>query len=135
MSAVTTQTNGLGDHIAGRRLALGISQAGAAKLAGVSRTSWVAWEKGTAVPEDYNHIKIETVLRWQPGSVAAILAGGQPTPVRPADPLQDPEYLEWRNKFQQLSARYGRDEALRLLESDNSSGQNVDKFSRRHDAG
>jgi transcriptional regulator with XRE-family HTH domain len=118
-----------------QRLAMGLSQSRAAKLASVSRSSWIAWEKDTTTPEDYNHVRIETVLHWGPGSVASVLAGGVPTIRIESDPLKDPDYLAWRAKFQELSARYGRDEALRLLDADESTGQNIDKRSLRRDAG
>lgn len=134
---MTARNHGLGDHMAEQRLRLGLSQSRAAKLAAVSRSSWVAWEKGTATPEDYNFVKIETVLHWQTGSVRAALDGGEPTELtEPAqDPLKDPEYLEWRRQFQELSARYGRDEAIRLLDADDAAGQNVDKRRRGRDTG
>lgn len=62
------------------RLRRQLSQAVAARDAGVHRQTWRAWERNDWVPEEYNHVGIERALRWQPGSVAAILAGGGPTP-------------------------------------------------------
>lgn len=75
----------LGTHMKARRKELGASQSAAAKEAGVSRTSWIAWEKDAARPEDYNHAAIERVLRWAPDSVAAIFDGHQPTPIDTPD--------------------------------------------------
>jgi len=92
---MTARTRGLDGYITDRRRELGLSQSRAASLAGVSRTTWVAWEKGTATPEDYNHVKIERPLEWQPGSVEGILTGGAPTVIpkkdRSPDEISDEE--------------------------------------------
>lgn len=74
-SPVTTT---LGTQIKRRRDELNLSQSAAARNAGVARSTWVAWEKGTSVPESFNHALIERVMRWEPGSIAA---GGEPTPL------------------------------------------------------
>ena len=66
--------------MAERRHELGLSQAAAAKAANVHRNTWTNWEKGTA-PEEFNFAGIERALRWERGSVSAILGGGDPTPI------------------------------------------------------
>lgn len=87
----------LGTHIARRRVELGISQSEAARRAsdlrrklatsdaqrGVGRSTWINWETDKFVPEDFNFALIEGVLRWRAGSVAAVLGGGEPTPLSP----------------------------------------------------
>lgn len=78
----------LGTHIQTRRTALTISQARAARIAHVSRTTWRSWEEG-ATPEDYNFPKIELVCQWEAGSVKAILEGRAPTPLRPQPAASD----------------------------------------------
>lgn len=89
----------LGTHMKRRRAELGISQSEAARRAtdlrhrlaatasddqrGVGRSTWINWENDRFVPEDFNFALIEGVLRWRPGSVAAVLDGGEPTPLPP----------------------------------------------------
>lgn len=82
----------LGTHMIRRREELGLSQSAAARATKIgystqiARTTWVKWEKGEAIPERFNFIRIETVLKWQPGSVASIQAGSEPTPIRDHSP-------------------------------------------------
>lgn len=61
-----------------RRAELGLSMSAAARLAEVHRLTWRAWEKGDSTPEDYNYVKIEKAMEWQPGSVAALIQGRPP---------------------------------------------------------
>lgn len=121
---MTARPRGLDGYIAERRRLLGLSQSRAATLAGASRTSWVAWEKGTATPEDYSYVKIERALEWQPGSVAGILAGGEPTPIPEPEPIPiDPDlerakeaYKVWIRKYPtQAEADAKLDEYIRML--------------------
>jgi transcriptional regulator with XRE-family HTH domain len=74
----------LGGRIEHRRKQLGLSQAAAARRVGVSRTTWRAWEKDGWEPEGFNHARIEEFCDWEPGSVAAVLDGRAPTPLREA---------------------------------------------------
>lgn len=76
----------LGEHMVSRREQLAMSQNKAAKLFGGSRTTWINWEKDVATPERYNYVRIETVLKWEPGSVDAISRGEDPMPVRDHGP-------------------------------------------------
>jgi DNA-binding XRE family transcriptional regulator len=80
----------LPDAIRTRRERLGISQSRAARVAGVSRTTWVNWETGATVPERFNYAKIENPLEWEPGSVEAVL-GGRPPVVRRSEQGPPPE--------------------------------------------
>lgn len=93
---MTTRIQRLGEQMAERRKRLGLSQSAAARAAGVSRTAWVAWENDASRPEDFNHVKIETVLRWRAASVAAALAGRKALagPERP-DLLDETEEAIW----------------------------------------
>jgi hypothetical protein len=60
---------------------LGLSVSKAARDAGISRTTWIAVEAGSRETQSYNYAPIERVLRWEPGSIEAVLAGGEATPV------------------------------------------------------
>ena len=80
-----------------RRLSLNLEWRDLAKAAGVSYETLRALRRaGNAAP--LTKRRVEEALRWKPGSVDAVLAGGQPTPVRP-----EPE------------SRYDRDELNKLL--------------------
>lgn len=63
-----------------RRRELGMSTAQAAETVGVSKGVWLGVERGTRMPAEPLYERIEQVLRWQPGSIRSILAGGTPTP-------------------------------------------------------
>lgn len=73
----------LGGHLVRRRTQLGLSQRRAAPIIGVARGTLRAWEKG-APPEVFNYARIEAFCEWEPGSVAAVLEGRAPTPLRQA---------------------------------------------------
>jgi hypothetical protein len=94
-------TTTLGTHMKRRRNVLGINQSEAARRAtdlrralsgptspAVGRTTWVNWEAGRQIPEEFNDAFIEGVLRWKSGSVRTALAGGEPTPL-PIAPVTD----------------------------------------------
>lgn len=68
----------LGGHLKRCRMQLGLSQHKAARRAGVSRTTWRAWENDERAPEAFNHARIEQFCGWQPGSVEAVLEGRRP---------------------------------------------------------
>jgi transcriptional regulator with XRE-family HTH domain len=70
----------LGTCIRHRREQLRISQAEAARRARVPRSTWIAWEKGI-LPRQVNYGRIEGVLEWQAGSIAAVIAGLPPVPI------------------------------------------------------
>lgn len=80
-SLVTTSVS-LGSEMSRRREGLALSQSEAARQAGVRRGAWVSWEKQGVTPERHRHVLIERVLKWEPGSVEAILEGHEPRPVR-----------------------------------------------------
>ena len=96
---------------------MGISQARAAVAAGVSRTSWVAWEKGIATPEVFSYVKIERALEWQPRSVEAILTGGEPSVIREEAPDIDQADRDALMVLHRMNSRlFGLTEADRRLE-------------------
>lgn len=74
----------LGTHMKRRRLELEIGFLAAVAASGVSKSTWANWEKDRNIPEEINFQRIERILRWAPGSVAAILAGGEPTEIAEA---------------------------------------------------
>lgn len=78
----------LGGRIERRRKHLGLSVAEAARRAGVTRTTWHAWEKDTSIPDDRNHRLIEDFCEWEPGSVVAVLEGRASTPLMRATVTQ-----------------------------------------------
>lgn len=63
----------------GRRDELGLTQAQAADLAGVSDQTWLTLENGRNVSRR-TLAGADKALRWQPGSARAVLLGGDPTP-------------------------------------------------------
>lgn len=103
----------LGACMAHSRTQLHLSQAGAAHAAGVARLTWIRWETNAKRPGEANWPRIEDVLGWPPGSVAAILDGQPPvsigaglatvTPLRPdaahapPDPDEAALVAEWED--------------------------------------
>lgn len=69
----------LGELVAARREQLGLSVPKAADAAGIYRDTWRDLEAGHRVMRSYNRTAVEQVLRWEQGSVKAVLAGGEPT--------------------------------------------------------
>src|SRR5690554_5900860 len=67
----------------------GLSINRARRLAGVTRVTWTRWEQGT-LPYRHHWPAIERTIGWRPGSVAAVLGGGDPTPADEVD-YTDPE--------------------------------------------
>jgi transcriptional regulator with XRE-family HTH domain len=89
----------LGLLVAQRRKQLQLSASEAARLARVSRGTWIAVEKAERETEEYNYAGFERALQWRFGSVAAVLAGGEPTPgpeQPPATPSPSPLPAEVR---------------------------------------
>ncbi|TBL29073.1 XRE family transcriptional regulator [Verrucosispora sp. SN26_14.1] len=71
----------LAQKIKKRRLEdLGLSVSAAARAAGIDRATWTSAEKGDRDTQPHNWAGIERALNWRPGSIAAILEGGHPTP-------------------------------------------------------
>lgn len=64
-----------------RRLELGLSARTASARAGINRATWASLEANTNRLSRHLWSAVETTLQWQPGSIEAVLAGGDPTPV------------------------------------------------------
>ncbi|GAB1695155.1 helix-turn-helix domain-containing protein [Krasilnikovia sp. M28-CT-15] len=80
----------LADLVTKRRQALGLSVRAAAEASGLSRITWGALEDGSRRTGDSKFAGIERALKWDSGSVAAILNGGDPTPVMEDTPPPGP---------------------------------------------
>ncbi|WP_328339457.1 helix-turn-helix domain-containing protein [Micromonospora sp. NBC_00421] len=80
------QRERLANLIRTRRLERGLSASKAAQAAGIDRATWSNAETGARRTAEHNYAGIERALGWQPGSIDAILAGGEPT-TEPADPV------------------------------------------------
>lgn len=66
-----------------RRLDLGMKWRDVAHDGGVSYEAVRSARTGEGVPADLTKRGIERALKWKPGSVDAILNGGEPTPLAP----------------------------------------------------
>lgn len=71
----------LAEQVRARRLELGISVRAAATQAGVARDTWIGLEEATRRTAETSYAAIEKTLQWETGSISAVLAGGEPTPV------------------------------------------------------
>ena len=80
MAGITDSGRRLSDLIEQRRLELGLRWKQVAKAGGISYESIRAIRSGTADMRSLTGHGIETGLRWEPGSVERILAGGEPGP-------------------------------------------------------
>lgn len=80
-----------------RRIALRMTKTDAASRTGVARNTWSDAEEGVRDVQTKMYAGIEAALRWEPGSVQRILAGGEPTelpgPVR-VDTVQPRERVQ-----------------------------------------
>jgi transcriptional regulator with XRE-family HTH domain len=131
-SQATTLVNLIGP----RRKAMRLSMQRAADTAGVHRLTWSAWEKGRAVPEEYNHAGIEAALQLPAGAVAAVIAGapidvpqhqppaGKVREGRPGIENASPEQLvQMRQVVEDVMGPAAADEFLRKAIARRSSGQ------------
>src|SRR5690606_39965041 len=73
----------LAQAIEARRGELGLSLREVAERAGITGETLRAVRRGSNEPSQLTKRGIERALRWAPGSVDAILAGGDPTPPGP----------------------------------------------------
>ncbi|MFI5985085.1 helix-turn-helix domain-containing protein [Streptomyces sp. NPDC051555] len=82
----------LATQVRARRLELGLSRAGLAERAGISKGTCHRVEEGQPI-RDTSYAKIDAALEWAPGSCAAIRAGGDPAPAVGQAPLVEPVRL------------------------------------------
>ena len=134
---MVTGSNNLARHIAQRRRQLELSKSAAVTVAQVSRPAWDSWENGVRLPQDSKYGAIERALKWQPGSVEAVLAGGEPTP---AQPTVDDEEREYRAYLADRRPRFSAAAIERMVDTwraerrrilDESSGLRQSSESRR----
>lgn len=64
-----------------RRLHLGMDWQDVADAAGIRTQTLRVVRQGGNPPSDKTKYGLETALQWQPGSVDAVLSGGDPTPL------------------------------------------------------
>jgi transcriptional regulator with XRE-family HTH domain len=115
MAAMETTAQRLDRLMDARRLELGLRWKRLADDAGISQQTMLQLRKGHTV-SDLTITRAERALEWAPGSISAILDGGDPTPLRedkpetnetitvhwdgeltgPTDPLETGEILRWR---------------------------------------
>ena len=79
----------LASAIETRRGELGLSLREVAQLAGVTGETLRAVRKGSNEPSSLTKSGIERALSWEPGSVTAVLDGGEPTPIPPHVRIHD----------------------------------------------
>ncbi|MCT1885775.1 helix-turn-helix domain-containing protein [Dietzia cinnamea] len=118
----------LGEHVAARRLALGLSYTQVHQQGGPSDTRTRAIENGTGPALRSSTLdKLDTALRWAPGSARAVLNGGDPVPL-PASPtkenvprmsLDEGKFLVSNNEIAQMVA------SLRELDRQFQSANNA----------
>lgn len=73
--------NALDRHMNGRRKDLGLRWLDVAQRGGITTQTLRELRAGAREPRELTKAAIERALEWEPGSVDAILAGGEPTPV------------------------------------------------------
>lgn len=71
----------LAKRIANRRVQLGFSKREAIRRSGLSSTTWLKVENDAEPIADSTWSGVEIALQWEPGSVAAVLDGGDETPM------------------------------------------------------
>lgn len=71
----------VGAIVKARRLELGRTQADIVAAAKVDPKTYGALESGSRWPQEGSRIKIEAALEWETGSIDAVLAGGEATPI------------------------------------------------------
>lgn len=100
----------LASLIQARRRELRISEREAAARGSLARNTWASAEAGTRHIAERTASGIEVALEWAPGSVEAILAGGEPTILerRPAG-LLVPDSLPSGSYPHGMTIRGGRD--------------------------
>ncbi len=73
----------LAKRVRARRVELSLSVRAAAAAAEMDRNTWSYLEDGSRRTSEFKFAGIERALRWESGSVAAILEGRDPTPAQP----------------------------------------------------
>lgn len=86
-----------------------------AGAAGISVPTLTALRKGTNVPTEDTKRGVENALRWEPGSIDDILAGGEPTVAKRSTVARekDAEEEDQFAKMDRLYEEWKRDPARR----------------------
>jgi transcriptional regulator with XRE-family HTH domain len=84
----------LARRVRARRVELGLSVRAAAQAAEMDRNTWSYLEDGTKKTAEFKYAGIERALQWEPGSVTAVLEGGEPTPITAPVETDDDEEIE-----------------------------------------
>jgi hypothetical protein len=120
----------LAAHVTARRAALRLSKDGAAAKAQISRITWRKVEDARPV-RDTMYAAVEDALDWKPGSVAAVLAGDEPTLATEPRDEPDPDAVASAQQVLRLVLdQFGPEvyEAARLLlEGDRSDTERKPK--------
>lgn len=82
----TPEREALQEAMEARREYLKITWQDVAREGGVKADTIRAARTGTAPIQQSTHAAIERGLQWKPGSVGAVLAGGEPTPLEAIGP-------------------------------------------------
>jgi len=99
----------LAEPITARRAELRLSQIDVRQAGGPSTSTQKTLERSEATTyRPSTLVDLELVLRWQPGSVAAVLAGGDPIPAG-ADPDAPRTVVEHVAQLRDEIARFRRD--------------------------
>jgi transcriptional regulator with XRE-family HTH domain len=96
-----------------RRVQLGLSWEDIAAAADITSAHLRRIRTGQYLPRDTTAAKLERAFRWSAGSIDAVLAGGEPTPL-PTRRLRPPTRSDWTNHRARRprGRRHGRDRPL-----------------------
>ncbi|MBM0277224.1 helix-turn-helix domain-containing protein [Micromonospora tarensis] len=108
------QREHLAKAIETRRIELGLSGAAAARAAGIDRATWTSAENGTRRTAEHNYAGIERALQWKPGSIRAVLGGGEPMTLDPSASEPVDEEIELVRTDPRLTADM-RERIIRLI--------------------
>ncbi|GAA2092541.1 hypothetical protein GCM10009780_37320 [Actinomadura alba] len=115
-----------------RRLELGLTWDQVAALSGVHRETLRTIRRGTGDIRSLTKSGIEKALQWAAGSIDAILAGGDPTPIEPPrEPDRPPAPEREMSPIErELLERIRRHEAEleRLREEDRALREKLDRL-------
>lgn len=75
----------VGERVKARRLALGLTEGQVIQAAKIDTKTYGSLEDGSRWPQERTRLRIEPVLRWQPGSIDRLLNGGEPIEISAAD--------------------------------------------------
>lgn len=114
-----------------RRIELRMAWQDVAKAAGLSVAGVGAIRRGERDPLPLTRGKLEDALQWQAGSIEAVLAGGEPTPIRDDDnggngpDADDDEVRRLRAEVQELRAEIKRLSARKRRTATENNAQNL----------